>query len=235
MLLGAGTVQGNDVLSLQKGEHYRDLAPFLSYLVDPDGTRELADVLSSSTSFRPIEGQRVDFGFSDETYWLRLPVENAAGTELELRLALNMRFMQEFDAWLVDADGPELLVRDHADVPFHERPIPYRHLVAPFSLEPGERATIVIRYWSEGTTALPLSIETDLSFTELAAFHNTKNAAFYGFVAFMFAYSLMFMVMMRERLFFYYALYLLTVTFYVFHMDGLTFQFLWPERPSWEP
>ena len=233
VLLTTAPARGDDTLALQKGEHYRSLAPHLTYLRDERGALTLSEALADPDRFEPIPGQRVDFGFSDATFWLRLPVANATAAELDLRLALNMRFMQEFDAWLIDDDGPSLLVRDHADVPFQDRPIPYRHLAAPFSLAPGERATIVIRYWSEGTTALPLSIETDLSFTELAAFHNTKNAAFYGFVAFMFAYSLMFMVMMRERLFFFYALYLLTVTFYVFHMDGLSFQFLWPERPGW--
>lgn len=214
--------------------HHRDLAPHLSYMEDPSGRVTLAEVLAGEApDFQALPDDRVDFGFSASAFWLRLPVANLTADGLERKLAFNMRFMQELDAWLVNDEGAQLLVRDHDTTPFHDRTIPYRHLVTDFTLAPREQADIVIRYASAGTTALPLSIETDLTFSELRGFHNAKNAAFYGFVSFMFAYSLMFMTLLRTRLFFYYALYLLSVTFYVFHMDGLTFQYLWPDWPRW--
>jgi signal transduction histidine kinase len=225
----------SDALVLEAGEHYRDLAPYLDFLEDPKGELMLANVVDGGAAgrFQPIPGDRVDFGFSESTYWLRLQVRNAEDTNIARLLSLNMRFMQELDIWIVHESASEQLVHDHADLTFGKREIPYRHMVSTFELAPLEAATIYIRYWSEGTTAIPLSIETSMSFTELAGFHNTKNAAFYGFIAFMFAYSLMYMVMMRERLFFFYAIYLLSVALYLFHMDGLTFQYLWPDQPGW--
>lgn len=211
----------------------RDLAADVRYLLDSAGTATLEQLREDPDAFRPLPGDRVDFGFTDDVIWLRLEVANVTARPLQQLLAFNMRFMQKLDGWLVLDGNAELLVHNHFDTPFDERPIPHRHLTVPFELPPEARATIFIRYASEGATAIPLSIESRLSFAELSGFHNAKNAAFYGFVAFMFSYSLLFMTLLRVRLFFFYALYLSTVTLYVFHMDGYTFKYLWPDLPAW--
>jgi len=233
-VVAARSVAAAAPLDLAPDKSHRNLAPEVSYLADPHGQLTLADVSQrDSGAFAPIPGDRINFGFSSATFWLRLPLVNSGAVRVDRLLAFNMRFMQELDAWLVSDGAGKHILANNADTPFGAREVPYRFLTSRLSLAPGQHATLFIRYFSEGTTALPLSIETQTSFIQSASFGDVVNTAFYVFVLFMFIYSLMYMTLLRVRLFFYYALYLATVTFYVLHMDGLTFQYLWPNWPRW--
>jgi len=105
-LLFGAAAWGSDELVLERGEHYRDLAPHVEYLEDPGGDLTLSDVVSGNAAgrFEPISGGRIDFGFSESTFWLRLQVRNGDDAAIDRRLSLNMRFMQELDMWLVHDD-----------------------------------------------------------------------------------------------------------------------------------
>src|SRR6056297_2966636 len=108
-LLAGAAAWGSGVLVLEHGAHHRDLASHVDFLDDPNGTLALNDVLSGqgASQFEPIPDDRIDFGFSESTYWLRLPVRNGEDTAITRRLSLNMRFMQELDMWVVHEGGPE--------------------------------------------------------------------------------------------------------------------------------
>ncbi|MDZ7671211.1 MAG: sensor histidine kinase [Gammaproteobacteria bacterium] len=150
MLQFAAASWGNDTLVLERGEHYRDVAPYIGFLEDPEGALTLSDIRHRAErhTLQADPGDRVDFGFSKSTYWLRLPLRNGEDTEISRRLSLNIRFMQELDIWIVGDEEPALLLHDHADLPFGEREIRYRHLVSTFELAPRESAVIYIRYAS---------------------------------------------------------------------------------------
>jgi signal transduction histidine kinase len=183
--------------------------------------------------FMPLPDDRVDFGFTQDEIWLRLPVHNATDRPLTRILALNTRFMPKLVAWLVTAERRERLIVDGEDVPFGARPIAYRHLAAPFTLWPGERGVLFIGYYSDGTTALPLSVETETSFLERRAYESTKNAAFYTAAFLIVLYSLIFLPVGQWRVHVSYAVYVSWVILYLAHMDGYTLQYLWPNLPAW--
>lgn len=209
----------------------RSLAPWALHWEDLDGNADLAT--ARSQIFATVDGRYIDFGFSTAVQWLMIPIENTGSTTAKRYLAFNMRFMQQLDTFLVTEGAVSRVLSNHMDSPFGARPIPHRHLIGEFELAAGERATLFVRYWSEGTTALPLSIETPLSKEQLKSGQNFRHGAFYAFVAVLLLYSILFGLLSRQRLFVAYAAYLTSVVLYLAHMDGYTFQFLWPNLPVW--
>lgn len=230
---GASTAAAQTALELEPGGFYRKLAPWASALRDPAGDLDVAEVAAAPQRFQPVGASRIDFGFTDDTIWLRLPLRNVGNRAGEWLLALNTRFMHSLRAYLLRGPAMEPLIRNDASSSFSARPVPYRHLLTPFSLAPGETGVLLIGYASAGATALPLSIETELSFIERRADEDRKNTIFYTAALLMIVFSLLFATVNRWQVHVAYAAYFAWVTFYIAHMDGYTFQFLWPDLPQW--
>lgn len=183
-------------------------------------------------AYAPIGKRYIDFGATSNTLWLRFDLHNTGETAGRWILSLNVRFMTELLAY-VGGDAGGVLLHQTEDSTFDERPIPHRVLAVPFSLEADERAELLIGYRSKGTTAMPVTIETPSSYETRYAREDAMNLAAYAAVAFLIVLTLLQSFAFRQPSQFTYAFYLSATLAYILHMDGLTFQFLWPQRPTW--
>lgn len=222
-------------LEIVPGQHYRGLAAEVGHYMDDEGSLARGEAVEKVRSgcFAPIQSERINFGYTDAKIWLHLPVRNAGSHTGRWRVSLNIHFMSTVDAFIVRGDGSRIsLARDHFSLPFAARNPDYRTLVGDFALDAGEVADLFVAYTSGGTTALPLSIETPASFEHRQALELAKNAAFYAVFVLLILFSLLFLAMLRMRVFLAYTLYLGAVTLYVMQSDGVAFQFLYPDLPA---
>ncbi len=232
LLIGAGRA---DALELEPGHHYRNIANELLYHIapaeapiDPETAAEWL-----TTDFEELPTAQVDFGFTSGTVWLYLPVANRSEQSDRWMLALNSRFMNEVSVYQRRAGVWETLLANSERSLFAERPLDYRLLAVEFSLDAGEQSDILIAYQSKGTSYLPVSIESVQSFADARSLSNTKSGGFYTAAGLMFLYSLFQLLLLGNRIQIHYLTYLTAAVLYVFHMDGLSFQYFWPELPQW--
>jgi signal transduction histidine kinase len=213
----------------------RGLADYVRYLElpgTPAGTLET--VLAAPRSrFQPIDRRYIDFGITPNTLWLALDVRNTSARDGEWRLSLNVRFMTEIVVYQRTADGDAVLLNQTETSTFAERPVRFRLLAAPMSLSARQTSELLIGYRSHGATALPISIETAASFAQRYGREDAINAAAYAAIAFLAALSLLQAFLFAQRTQLSYAAYLSATLLYIGHMDGWTFQLLWPESPRW--
>jgi signal transduction histidine kinase len=160
-------------------------------------------------------------------------VRNASDEPGRWRLSLNVRFMTEIIVYQRSAAGGAALLKQTPLSTFAERPEPSRLLSVPFRLAAGERTELLVGYRSDGTTTLPLSIETEKSFANRYDREDAVNLACYAAVAFLAVLSLLQATIFRQRSQLSYALYLCATLLYILHMDGWTFRFVWPDAPLW--
>lgn len=221
-------------LELEPGQAERRLAPAARYVELPGTPGEtLSQALAlPPTAYAPLDKRYIDFGNTPNTIWLRFDLHNDSAGAGRWMLSLNVRFMTGILAYL-DADAGGVLLRQTEDSTFDQRPIPHRVLAVPFSLAAGERAELLIGYRSKGTTAMPVSIETVASHEARYAREDAMNLAAYAAVAFLIVLTLLQSFAFRQPSQFTYAFYLSATLAYIVHMDGLTFQFLWPQQPAW--
>jgi len=211
----------------------RDLHRHVNYLLDADRSLDAAEAFERLPKFKPISGEYIDFSFTSDVIWLALEIHNPAADARTPLLSFNMRFMQELTVYgRKEGQLRELFHNDQESV-FSERGFDYRHLLLELNIEPGSTQNLLVRYWSEGTTAMPMTLETELSMEQIRGFHRAKNLAFYACIGLMLVFSLMAGVLARQPQFLSYAFYVCTVLIYIFHMDGYSFQFLWPNWPLW--
>lgn len=211
-----------------------DFAPDLVFQEDPDHSFDIEKCCDANDlDWLTLESSEVNFGFSTSKFWLKLPLENIGEEGGRWILDLNTRFMNGLDAYFVMEKGVQLIVSDSETTPFSERRIPHRQIVGEFSLAAGEKGFLVIGYWSRGTTALPFAIETELTFYQKWIAEDVRIIAFFSIILFMIVFGLSQFFILKSRVQLSYALCIGSSFLYVFHMDGLSFQYLWPQWPRW--
>jgi signal transduction histidine kinase len=230
----AATTLGARTLDLEPGARAEYLAQWARYTrVAGTPVDTLAGVLSMPASdFREIDSRYIDFGYTDDTIWLRLDLANTGSQTADWMLRLNVRFETHMLVYLGGRTQNVLLNQDETST-FETRPVQHRVLMVPFSLDAGERAELLIGYRSKGTTAVPLSIETPESNAARSTFEDSVDFAAYAVVAFMIVLTMMQAAIFRQVRDLHYALYLCGTLAYILHVDGVTFQHLWPGQPAW--
>lgn len=209
------------------------LSQHFEYTTDPDWQLTIADFVEpSSVALKPLPGPIPDFGYTPARIWLKLPVVNATAEIRAWRFSLHVNFTQRVAIYRITPGGDIATLMDLTeDSPFSARPIANPQLVAPFELAPGEAATLVIAYYSQGASRLSMSVETPDSFADQSALSQAKSYAFYGMMLVMIALASVALVVLRQPVFAAYAGYLFSMFIYVAHSDGMAFQYIWPDFP----
>ncbi|MEL6920724.1 MAG: sensor histidine kinase, partial [Pseudomonadota bacterium] len=96
-----------------------------------------------------------------------------------------------------------------------------------------EEVTLIIRSVSSQSTQMPLFVETITSFNERVRLEDILIIAPLAFVAGMAILSTIYLAALGMRAAFLYGTYILLATLHLFHADGYSFQYIWPNAPHW--
>jgi hypothetical protein len=224
---------GQEPLVLTGPADAKALGRHFEYTTDPDWQLKVADVIGpSAVAMQPLPGPIADFGYTPAKIWLRLGVVNQTADTGEWRFFVHANFTQQIAIYRIGADGAVTTLLDLTeDTPFSARPVNDPQMVAPFDLAPGEAATLVVAYYSQGASRLSMSIETPESFAAQAGLGAAKSYAFYGMMLVMIVLAAAALAVLRKPVFAAYTGYLASIFIYVAHADGMAFQYLWPDFP----
>ena len=223
------------VIDLDQEQPQRSLARFVRHLELPGTAAEtLPQALAlPASAFAPIGTRYIDPGATSNAIWLLLKIRNPSAQDGEWQLSFNVRFLNEIVTSLRDQTGVRVILDQRENSTFAERPKPERLLAVPLEVAAGQTVEVLIGYRSSGTTALPLSIETPASFDERYARENALNIACYSAVGILALLSVLQALTFSQSSQLNFALYLGAALLYIAHMDGITFQYLWPDSPLW--
>ena len=217
--LGDGTAKSNPT------EH-------ISYYLDPTRSLSIEQIPGYEAQFRPTQRRELQFGYVDDAIWVRLPVFNS-GSEPQVRyLLLETNWMETMRVWISKGADSQLILDQDQHMSFETREIPHRNLVTRFTLDAGQMATLWIRYSSRGSSALPINVETELSFIERSQARVSKSMIFYALMLLFITVAALSYILFRYTVFPIYVCYATTVLLYVMHRDGFAFQHLWPSLPN---
>lgn len=210
-----------------------DPSSYTAYLLDPTGGLELADVVDSQ--FKPLESNGINFGFTTDKIWLLFTVHNASNEAIAPILRTSARFMRPLEIFIRRSDGrsEQLLYNDETQA-FGERPLPeLRFLATNVELGAFEEAEIFIRFGAGGQATMALEIgsrehalaeqfRASIGVTVFAIILLTLILVnFFHFLA------------VRKLAYLVYVFYEAFNVLYIAHLEGFTFQYLWPNLPAW--
>ena len=184
-------------------------------------------------TFQPLKKTKIDFGIQKQVIWLKTEIVNHSDRNDTWVLNLNTRFMNGMKV-IIDRDGQRTeLLNNGENTPYSNRPLDHAKLAVSIDITQGETVTIYIRYWSRGTTALPVSLQTPGRYAEVIYKDSIKYSSFYSVVILLLVFALFQFMFVNNRLQISYILYVGSTALYVLHMDGLSFKYLWPDLPAW--
>ena len=220
-------------IELAAGADRVDLSGELRYLHDPSGEWTAADARARSARFLPVTRWPPTFGFARGAHWFHLGVTNASHPEPDWILAIGYALLDHAELFVVDANGRTREYSSGDRVPFRQRALDHRWPTYPLSLDRGDAVELYLRVVSESSVQVPLWLSTERAFLEPAAREHLALGAYYGILIGLFFYNLILFVALRDRTFLLYVFYVGTFALGQFCLNGLAFQYLWPERPDW--
>lgn len=233
LLIVAGS--GHALTDVRAAVTSQPLASELAWLEDRDHALGLREALAlPAGAWQRNDGDSFNRGYSASTWWLRLDMHadaDVAGTRL---LDIGYPALDTVEAWVLAGDrvlAHHVMGDAH---PFANRPVPHRHPLLPVALTPGETRTVLLRVRSGSAVQAPLSLWTPTAFFEAEQARLLGHGLYFGTVGVMAIYNLFVCIVLRSRSYLYYVGSVASMAAFLASLNGLSYQYLWPDDPVWE-
>jgi hypothetical protein len=163
-------------------------------------------------------------------YWVRFKIHNSSGIESKWILETLTPNLYSLEAWIPDVDGRmKAHITGLNKNPFKEYPHKNYIFDLPSEIEDYE---VYIRAWSPNVTGLEFKIRSQKYFTWYALNEYYFLGIYYGILLIMLVYNFLVFITNKEKVYFFYSLYLASCMFLSLSEDGLGMELLWKDYSS---
>jgi diguanylate cyclase (GGDEF)-like protein len=233
LLLVAAAVHAAPVIDLVAGMPSSTLAPATRYAVDESGTADIATMFArvDAGEFAALPQGSPTFGFVDGAYWFHAPIHNRDHPEHRWLLVLEYALLDEVDVYLRASDGTTEHYESGDGRTFAHRSVSYRHPNFWIEIPPGAKIDLLVRVRSESSMQVPLKLYTSGAFLETARDAQLGIGIYYGILIALFLYNFILFLSLHDRSHFYYSAHVAGFGLVLFCLNGLAFEYLWPQSP----
>ncbi|WP_344759508.1 diguanylate cyclase [Luteimonas lutimaris] len=220
-------------IELVPGHDDIQLSPYLTWRHDAGAVDDDADAFRrvQAGEFAPLPGGQSEFGFRPGAFWFHARVVNRHDIDSRWILVQQYSLSDYIDLYARYPDGRVLHMASGDHRPFSERSIRDRHPNFLFDLPPGQPVDLLVRVESESSMQVPLALMTQTAFAELARDAQFAIGIYYGILLALFFYNLVLWLMLRDSSYFWYLFHLSAFGMVLFTLNGLGFEYLWPNSP----
>jgi hypothetical protein len=201
------------------------------FLKDESTTLSINEILQQDWSSADLSP--VNFGFSDAAFWFYLPLsESLARSPAQHVLEIDFPTIDALDFFLVDSAGRVIEhVRTGTDLPFSSRQLWDDDWV--FPIDAGRDAVAVyLRAATSNSLQMPIRIVEREHFFAQDTVSLLLWGVLYGLMLIMALYSFLNCIVIFDKLYLYYSLYVLATMFTIASLNGHGFALLWPDVPA---
>jgi diguanylate cyclase len=230
----AAAAENASLLLLDEKNPRVELDSHFEFLADPSS---VADVHAISRlpaqRFTRHSGGAPNFGFTQERYWFRTQLLQVNGDESWF-LEFAYPPLDNIDVFLLDHHG-EVLVAEHGGDrrPFDQRLIKSRHFTVELPLPLGEPVWLYVAVQTEGSLQMPAVLSSAHHYVSTSRTEYYLLGLYYGALLSMLLYTLLTYLSVRDASHLYYIAYIAAYGLFQLTLNGLAFQYLWPQFPSW--
>jgi two-component system, sensor histidine kinase LadS len=202
-----------------------------------DSTNSLSiDVISSpgfSNQFkRHADYQNKDFK-TNASYWIKIPIRHNAETRKVWLLEFYDQSIDQIDAYIPQGDGTYQKILMGDSRPFTQRPFRHKNFEFPLTMKSAGVTDYFFRVQSHEFADLRIPFRSVNRFIYYSLNEYFLYGTFYGMILIISLYNFLVYLAIREIKNIYYIFYILSVALYAMSLDGIGFQYLWPNQPQW--
>ena len=191
-----------------------------------------ARALYAEGGFQENDRLAGNYGFRPEGMWFHLRLRNPGVDDPKWLLVVEYPLIDFLDAFIIAADGHVNEFRSGDRVPFEQRAVDMREPNFALDLPPGETLEVFLRAESQSSMQVPLVVEPAAEYLANRIPGNQALGMYYGVLAALGLYNLILYLSVRDRLFLWYVVYIVGFGVLVAVLNGLAFQYLWPNAPD---
>ena len=232
-VLAKGWDEGR-TLVLKDGLQFEDLYEGLMMLSDDDRELAVSDVVSGKYDhlfFTPEEFPTKP-GFFPIAKWIKFQVFNDSSTN-DWLLEFAFPLIYQIHMYEVTDSGYKKLITSGAEYPFKQREFDHRNFVFNLDIEPQETKTYYAVLHGGADLHPAINIWAKDSFIEHTQQEYIILGLFYGILVIMIVYNLFLYISLRMKAYLYYVLLIITSMIAQLSLNGLAFEYIWPELPAW--
>ncbi|HTF83277.1 MAG TPA: diguanylate cyclase [Cellvibrio sp.] len=220
-------------LKIEDGFTEESLTPYLLLLEDPSRKLTIEDIKQGNYTgaFTSPGKNGSNLSFTQSAWWIKIDIANDSPREREIILRQAYPLIDYLDLW----ENTSKNWRHHQTgdrLPFAQRNIQYHDFLFPLTLAPMSKSTLYLRYESEGAMDIALSASTPVELIQNISSEQFAYGVYYGGFLVLVVYNFFIFVVVRDKAFLYYLLYILCFGLYMSANDGFFYQMLMPESPD---
>ncbi len=198
-------------------------------LEDAEHSLEIIDVLElSNDDFFIPNHAHPNLDFTSSRFWIKFSIENQTDESYFIletaRPITNKVIFYEMNGPLVEN---EYMSGD--DFHYSEKVIPHRKNLFPFTIEPGETKDYYLELESDGEVlTLPVIIHDKIGFFDGDSRNHFSFGFYYGLMSLVIIIYFFFFIMLKDRSFLYYILYVFAQALLQFSLDGFSYHHFFP-------
>lgn len=222
------------LLAVDQQTHLLEIGARMQYLVDETGTLTYAQAKESAAwrASKP-EATGMNFGYTNSTYWLTFSLENKERHTLRRFLEIGYPVLDYLNIY-VEREGKMIARYELGDkFPFSQRPVQHRNFVIPLDLAGKSVTMVTLRVKTTSSVQVPAmlwEVHTMIAHMQTQAI---LHGIYYGAMVVLMLYNLFIFITVRERKYLFYVLYVGAVSLFLVCLNGIAFQYFWPESTSW--
>ncbi|UXD87185.1 sensor domain-containing diguanylate cyclase [Thalassolituus hydrocarboniclasticus] len=217
-----------DIRTLASGQ---ELDPVLQYY--EDAKADIQGLPPVTLGWQRNQHHNMAFGYTDSVYWFRLALSNP-GDQVEQRfLSLTYPVLDHVRVYHRHKDGEWQTLELGDKQAFHQRPVIHRYFVIPLTLQAGQADEWIFRVETSSSMQFPLSIWQERDFFIHDQHQVLGMGLYYGIMLIMVLYNLFIFLAVREANYLYYVFYVGSMAAFLGSLQGINFQYLWPESTRW--
>ncbi len=180
--------------------------------------------------FVPLSGLNENLGFSNDNYWLKFSLHNAADEFEQYYLETARPITDVVNLYLVNQTGDVQKQLSGDKISFSEKTVQHRKSIFDIELKPYQKVTAYIHLKSDGEVVmLPMDLYQEGIFLNLTYKEQVFYGFFYGILVLASIIYLFFFFALKDKAFVYYACYVLFIALMQFSLDGFFHQYFTPE------
>lgn len=217
--------------SLSSGQELDDV---FFYLEDKKSEYVLADILSIPTeSWHKLDNGSLSFGYSQSTYWFRSTIKNSTAKNQARIIELVYPVIDYVDIYQRQNNAEWQLTEMGDKHPFAKRELKHRFFLYPLEFTANSTVELVFRVKTSSSMQLPAKIwkKDDLHADDQHQL--LAMGIYYGIMVAMLLYNFFIYFAVREKDYLYYVMYVGFLALFLGSLQGLNFQYFWPNATSW--
>ncbi len=228
----ASALESVEVHNLDRGYSLND---HVEFAIDKLGVLTPEQVMFEEQSWSVHNKETLSFGYTNFVYWFRFQVKNSSAQKISHLLEIAYPVLDDVRIIVYDSSDNRLITQHQLGdkIPFKLRQVQHRHFVVPLDVQAHQKQTWLLRIETSSSMQIPMTIWPEREFFIQDQSRLMGLGLYYGIMFIMVLYNLFVFLSVREENYLYYVFYVASMAGFLASLQGLSFQYVWPNATSW--